>query len=154
MDFYVKLRNDESRPKDSITIDHRQFEGLIRISTAYAKFHFRSVVDIECVDKAIELYEFSLKSFGMCVNDGKTTQSGIEDSYIKTATNDEKRKHAIYRIFRKLDNGDGLVVREDLRNEIKASGLFEEEYKMDNLIKKIEQSGELSISGNCYKWSG
>lgn len=153
MDFYVKLRNDSNNPKDSITIDHRQFEGLIRISTAYAKFHFRSVVDIECVNESIELYKASLDSFGMSMNSDKTSQPRMEE-YMKNATNNEKREHAIHQIFHKLDtSGDGLVVKEDLINAIKESGLFEEEYQMDSMIKKIEQSGVLSTKGNCYKWT-
>ena len=154
MSFYVALRNNKDNPKDSITIDHRQFEGLIRISTAYAKFHFRSVVDIDCVEKAIELYKSSLESFGMNVGKGMS-QSGMENFHIKNATNFEKREHIIHQMFHKLaDPEDGLVVKSDLIDLIKEEGLFEDIYKMERMVSKMEESGTLSSKGNCYKWTG
>jgi replicative DNA helicase Mcm len=155
MDFYVKLRNNKDNVKDSITIDHRQFEGLIRISTAYAKFHFRSVVDIDCVEKSIDLYKSSLESFGMSVNGGGMTQAGIVDYHIKNATNFGKREHVIHKLFHKLaDPEDGLVVKSDLIDLIKEEGLFEDIYKMEQMISLLEKNGVLTTRGNCYKWTG
>ena len=154
MDFFVKLRNNKNNPKDSITIDQRQFEGIIRISTAYAKFHFRSVVDIDCVEKSIELYKSSLLSFGMNVEDGMA-QSGIADYHAKNATNFEKREHVIHKLFAKLaDPEDQLVVKSDLMDSIKDAELFDDEFKMEKMISRMEEQGTLSTRGNCYKWTG
>jgi len=154
MDFFVKLRNNKNNPKDSITIDQRQFEGIIRISTAYAKFHFRSVVDIDCVEKSIELYKSSLLSFGMDVGDGMA-QSGIADYHVKNATNFEKREHVIHKLFAKLaDPEDQLVVKSELIESIREAELFEDDYKLDKMINRMEEQGTLSTRGNCYKWTG
>ena len=154
MDFFVKLRNNKNNPKDSITIDQRQFEGIIRISTAYAKFHFRSVVDIDCVEKSIELYKSSLLSFGMNVEDGMA-QSGIADYHAKNATNFEKREHVIHKLFAKLaDPEDQLVVKSDLMDSIKDAELFDDEFKMEKMISRMEEQGTLSTRGTCYKWTG
>lgn len=154
MDFFVKLRNNKDNPKDSITIDQRQFEGIIRISTAYAKFHFRSVVDVDCVEKSIELYKSSLLSFGMNVGEGMT-QAGMQDYHVKNATNFEKREHVIHKIFAKLaDPEDQLVVKSDLIEAVREAELFEDDFKMDKMINRMEEQGTLSTRGNCYKWTG
>lgn len=152
MDFYVQLRSSRNDPEKSIIIDHRQFEGLIRLSTAYAKFHFRDTVDIYCVESAIKLYQSSLESFGMDVGRGMT-QASMVDFHAKNATNYGKRLDAIHQMFIKLDTGDELVVKDELITLIEKECLFDSEYKMNRMISEMEQKGTLTTSGNCYKWS-
>ncbi len=73
--FFVNLRSME-QPTDSIAIDMRGFEGLIRLATAHAKLRFCDEVDERDVDEAIRLYKYSLETFGMSTQ-GEFTASTI-----------------------------------------------------------------------------
>lgn len=54
-----KIKNEEIRA------DTRTLEGLIRLATAHAKLHFKDFVDIHDAKTVIELYKFSLRTFGI-----------------------------------------------------------------------------------------
>jgi len=82
------------------------------------------------------------------------TQSGMENFHVKNATNFEKRKHTIHQMFHKLaDPEDGLVVKSDLIDLIKEEGLFEDDYKMEQMVSSLEKNATLTTRGNCYKWT-
>ena len=90
----------------------------------------------------------------MNVGDGMA-QSGIADYHAKNATNFEKREHVIHKLFAKLaDPDDQLVVKSDLMDSIKEAELFDDEFKMEKMISRMEEQGTLSTRGNCYKWTG
>lgn len=73
--FFVNLRSME-QPSDSIAIDMRGFEGLIRLATASAKLRFCHEVDERDIDEAIRLFTYSLETFGMSTK-GEFTASTI-----------------------------------------------------------------------------
>jgi DNA replicative helicase MCM subunit Mcm2 (Cdc46/Mcm family) len=79
--FYVELRGYE-QTEDSLSIDMRGFEGLIRLATAHAKLRFCDKIEKKDIEEAIRLYKYSLETFGM-----KTKQemdmSKIPDSFNK-----------------------------------------------------------------------
>lgn len=62
--FYVELRGYE-QTEDSLSIDMRGFEGLIRLATAHAKLRFCNKIEKKDIEEAIRLYKYSLETFGM-----------------------------------------------------------------------------------------
>jgi len=62
--FFVELRGYE-QAEDSLSIDMRGFEGLIRLATAHAKLRFCDKIEKKDIDEAIRLYRYSLETFGM-----------------------------------------------------------------------------------------
>ena len=103
--FFSTLRAIE-QPDKSLPIEQRQFEGLIRLSTAWAKFHFMKEVDEECVNNAIRIYKESLSSFGMTVEQGMTQQSMLHKY--------ENRDEAFMSLFKTLADEDGYVDESEL----------------------------------------
>jgi len=63
---YIEVNNSETLP-----LEERQLEGLIRLSTAHAKIHLKDTVEVIDMQEAIRLYEESLHSFGIKTDDGK-----------------------------------------------------------------------------------
>ena len=63
-DFFVELRGYE-QTEDSLSIDKRGLEGLIRLATAHAKLRFCDKIEKKDIEEAIRLYRYSLETFGM-----------------------------------------------------------------------------------------
>ena len=63
---FIQQNNDETLP-----LEERQLEGLIRLATAHAKLHLKDTVEVVDMQEAIRLYEESLHSFGISTESGK-----------------------------------------------------------------------------------
>ena len=79
--FYVELRGYE-QTEDSLSIDMRGFEGLIRLATAHAKLRFCDKIEKKDIEEAIRLYKYSLETFGMKTKK-EMDMSKIPDSFNK-----------------------------------------------------------------------
>tara|TARA_R110002020_G_scaffold217807_5_gene425592 strand:- start:2514 stop:4532 length:2019 start_codon:yes stop_codon:yes gene_type:complete len=133
--FFSKLRALK-QPNNSIPIEQRQFEGLIRIATAWAKFHFMKVVDESCVENAIRIYKESLNSFGMTVEQGQS-QASLMHSY-------ENRDEMFIAIFKELADEDGYVSEDELREKLIGNKkLFRSETVVDKTIDAMRQRGKI-----------
>ena len=133
--FFSKLRALK-QPNNSIPIEQRQFEGLIRIATAWAKFHFMQVVDESCVENAIRIYKESLNSFGMTVEQGQS-QASLMHSY-------ENRDEMFIAIFKELADEDGYVSEDELREKLIGNKkLFRSETVVDKTIDAMRQRGKI-----------
>ena len=96
--FFVNLRAYE-QPGDSLAIDMRGFEGLIRLATANAKLRFCEEVDEQDVNEAIELYKYSLETFGM------STQGEFTASTIPIFTN---KKEFVLETMKTISNANDV----------------------------------------------
>ena len=133
--FFSKLRALK-QPNNSIPIEQRQFEGLIRIATAWAKFHFMKVVDESCVENAIRIYKESLNSFGMTIEQGQS-QASLMHSY-------ENRDEMFIAIFKELADEDGYVSEDELREKLIGNKkLFRSETVVDKTIDAMRQRGKI-----------
>ena len=134
-----KSDEETDKKKDRILIDWRDFDALIRLSTAFAKILMKSVVDEDCVGRAIKIYEESLDSFGMTPETNEFVQSELE------LTKDKKEKKDFMTIFEELASKDvdGHVLESDLLEELKnqkISGFKNDSNastSLENMIKKI-----------------
>ena len=79
--FFVELRGYE-QAEDSLSIDMRGFEGLIRLATAHAKLRFCDKIEKKDIDEAIRLYRYSLETFGMKTKK-EMDMSKIPDNFSK-----------------------------------------------------------------------
>ena len=71
-DFYTRTAEFiERNNPETLPLEERQLEGLIRLATAHAKLHLRDSVDLIDMQEAIRLYEESLHSFGIKTDEGK-----------------------------------------------------------------------------------
>ncbi len=80
-DFFVELRGYE-QTDDSLSIDMRGFEGLIRLATAHAKLRFCDKIEKKDIEEAIRLYKYSLETFGMRTKQ-EMDMSKIPDNFSK-----------------------------------------------------------------------
>ena len=141
--FFSQLRALK-QPTNSIPIEQRQFEGLVRIATSWAKFHFMPAVDESCVDNAIRIYKESLASFGMSVEQGQS-QSSLLHSY-------ENRDEMFIAIFKELADEDGYVSEDDLREKLlENKKLFRSENVVDKTIDIMRQRGKIIEKNNRLK---
>ncbi len=135
IEFFSKLRALK-QPNSSIPIEQRQFEGLIRIATAWAKFHFMPVVDESCVENAIRIYKESLNSFGMSVEQGQS-QASLMHSY-------ENRDEMFIGIFKSLADEEGYVSEDELREKLlENKKLFRSESVVDKTLDMMRQRGKI-----------
>ena len=93
--FFVELRGYE-QAQDSLSIDMRGFEGLIRLATAHAKLRFSDKIEKKDIEEAIRLYRYSLETFGM------KTKKEMDISKIPDSFN--KQDYVIQTIKNHCDN--------------------------------------------------
>lgn len=81
VDFYVEVRNKSAaRPDEQVIIDTRQLEGLVRLTFANTKLHFRDVAGVDDARVAIALYTMALESFGFNLKTGEVHQNTFEET--------------------------------------------------------------------------
>ena len=85
-DFYVRTAEFiERNNSESLPLEERQLEGLIRLATAHAKLHLKDTVQVIDMQEAIRLYEESLHSFGI-----ETSEGGYQMDLRSPAANKEE----------------------------------------------------------------
>jgi len=76
--MYQQLRR-ASLKQDMTPVGIRQLEALVRLSMAYAKWHFRDVVTIEDIEEVIRLYTACHASYGVDLTEGTIGNATMED---------------------------------------------------------------------------
>jgi len=100
--------------RDSIPMDWRQYEALIRLSNAFAKLLLKHTVDEECVQRAINIFKSSVASFGISLEEGGSTAEAS-----KWFVNPRDSKEKAFRIlFKKVKAEKGMVFRDELAEEL------------------------------------
>ena len=120
---------------DTVPIDRRQYEALIRISTAFAKLLLRERVDKECLEYAIKEFKSQYESFGLSFKKGETiSQSGLKKHM--------KSQEALFKeAVRGLKEKDGVCFKEDLIPILVRNKCCVDDYHAKNLIAKWHQDG-------------
>ena len=137
---YTKLR-EKSKDQESVIIDTRQLEGLIRLSTAHAKLYFRTTVEMEDVVHAVRVYFESLKSFGFDPEKGTIDQTTF---FTSAKLNKET---AFWNVFTALDDEDkGGVDPEELMTRLSASPNYDEESARREVEKKHSLENKLYMT--------
>jgi len=108
-DFYVK-RSSYQIDEESLSMDQRQYGALIRIAHSFAKILFKHTVDEECINLTIDLYKKCVASFGISLEEG----GSISEMSVGLRKYIENKDQSFRRIFRKLEEKEGGVFREEL----------------------------------------
>ena len=137
---YRSLRQ-KSQDQESVIIDTRQLEGLIRLTTAHAKCYLREKIAIEDVTHAVRVYFESLKSFGFDPEKGTVDQTTF---FTSAKLNKET---AFWNVFTALDNDEeGGVSPEDLIAKLAALPNFDEEGARREVEKKHTRDNKLYMN--------
>ena len=139
-DFYIRTaefiqqNNDESLP-----LEERQLEGLIRLATAHAKLHLKDTVEVIDMQEAIRLYESSLHSFGINTEQG-TLQLDLRSP---AANKEEAFFGAIYGI---VDDNKHFR-HDDLLNKLKTyNKFFKSIHQAKNYFDEMAAKGRVLLN--------
>jgi len=139
--FYLTLRVLDQDEK-SIPIDTRLGEAILRIATAYAKWHLSNTVTKKHIDLAVDLYKRTLQSFGM-----KTDQDMHQLNMNDSVTSKDQAFLTTWRTMEK-ESEDEFISEEDFLillhkthgthfNTVdKAQQAFDERYEKKQIVKK------------------
>jgi len=139
-DFYIRTaefiqeNNDETLP-----LEERQLEGLIRMATAHAKLHLKDTVEVIDMQEAIRLYEESLHSFGISTESGKLQL----DLRSPAANKEEAFFGAIYGI---VDDNKHFR-HDDLLNKLKTyNKFFKSIHQAKNYFDEMAAKGRILLN--------
>lgn len=141
--YYLRLRQASSRENNSPRqIAPRQGEALMRIAEARAKMALRPKADVEDIQYAISLFEYTLKAIAF----DSTTQKIDIDKWISTMSNAQKRvSTTILKLMEDLaTEGKRSVTEEDLVERCFSVGLT----KKEEILQAIER---LVKDGTLYR---
>jgi len=134
--FYIK-REEFQLSRDSISMDQRQYGALIRIAYAFGKLLFKHTVDEECVNLAISIYKKSVESFGVSLESGGSIAEGSK-FFISPK---EGKDRAFRTIFKKLQDKNGMVFREELVEAMKEQKQWKSLDHAHSFINLIHSKG-------------
>ena len=142
-DFFVKLRGYEQK-EESLAIDMRGFEGLIRLATAHAKLRLCDIIEKEDIEEAIRLYRYSLETFGMKTREEQ--QAGLVPEHLN-------REQFVIKTIRENTEEDGyfdpVIVIDELSKDTKK---FKTDMAAERHIEIMHKHGLLIQANGRYKY--
>lgn len=148
VDYYLKMRNSDDGTTGFV-ITPRQFEGLIRLTVARAKFLLKESADENDAARAIHIMEEMFKNSGVDVNTGK-----VDLGVLQGTPKSEIGKASLFQdIMQGLETGTqhGIVIKEILDEMVK-SGKWDEDSAKEFFTKMIRNSMVFEASPNHYSW--
>jgi len=109
LDFFAK-REKFQISRDSIPMDWRQYEALVRLSYAFAKLLLKHTVDEECVNRSIDIFKKAVASFGISLEDG----GSIAEASKWFVHPKDKADMALNKTFKRMKEEKGEVFRDEL----------------------------------------
>ncbi len=138
LDFFAK-REKFQLGRDSIPMDWRQYEALVRLSFAFAKLLLKPTVDSECVERTIDIFKKSIESFGISLEDG----GSLAESSKWFVNPKDKADIALVKIFKKLEEVSGDVFRDDLVIEMVKANQWKSEDHANSTLNSWHVKGRL-----------
>ena len=109
LDFFAK-REKFQISRDSIPMDWRQYEALVRLSYAFAKLLLKHTVDEECVNRSIDIFKKAVASFGISLEDG----GSIAEASKWFVRPKDKADMALNKTYKRMKEENGDVFRDEL----------------------------------------
>ncbi len=146
--YYLKMRN--SNDEDSgYTITPRQLEGLIRLTTARAKFLLKDTADEKDADRAIYIMEKMFESSGVDVNTGKVDLGVLQGK----PQSQVSQMNLFQDLMKSLEENCKLGVSEkEIIQEMVKTSKWDENQAKDFLKKMLRESFLFEISPGRYSW--
>ena len=136
--YYRKMRGYASDDVAPITM--RQFEGLVRLTTAHAKMLLKNKAGVDDAKRAIEITDKMLKSSTSDLNTGK-----VDMGVIRGAPSGEKNQRDLFMsLFRSLldINGENGVKEFAMINEMVATEKWDQD-RARAFFDKMHQGGHV-----------
>ncbi|NPA85946.1 MAG: minichromosome maintenance protein MCM [bacterium] len=138
INYYVQKRK-EMIGADYVTISKRQLEAIIRLAQAHARMRLSETVDVQDIDVAIRLMNFSLQQIAR-------TETGVIDVgalEIGTSLTKGQKKQFIIDIIEKLEEQfpDGVPYAEIKSKVLETGKLTEHEF--EQLFRELHEAGEV-----------
>lgn len=137
LDFFAK-REKFQLGRDSIPMDWRQYEALVRISFAFAKLLLKHTVDEECVNRTIAIFRKSIESFGISLEDG----GSLSESSKWFVHPKDKADMALIKTFKQMEE-KGEVFRDDLIIELVKLSQWKSEEHVNSTLNSWHVKGRL-----------
>lgn len=137
-DFYLSLR---SRVKENspVPITARQLESIVRLAEASARVRLSDRVEVEDVDRVIEIIERSLMQIAL---DPETGEIDIDLAYSGTSKRQRDRIMVIKKIIENLEPSyEKGVPEEEILTEAEREGI--ERSRAKEILSKLKQHGEV-----------
>jgi len=152
LEYYLQMRKmdtvDGGDGGYSITI--RQFEGLVRLTIARAKFLLKDIADASDAERAIWLMDQMFHDAGVDVNTGKVDLNVLEGKP-KSETNKVNLFMEIMRMLDNNSNGKGATENE-IFAEMTASGKWPDETSQKSFFQKVLRDNMLfENTPNSYR---
>lgn len=150
IEYYLKMRNSNNDDADSgFTITPRQLEGLIRLTTARAKFLLKDTADEHDAGRAIFILEEMFRSSGVDVNTGKV-DIGVLEGKPKSEVSKIQLFQDIMRGMVGDSHGAGVTEKEII-SEMTKSEKWDEPGAAEFLKKAIRENIIYESTPNHYR---
>jgi replicative DNA helicase Mcm len=144
-EFFIMIRQKSIQDEQAI-IDFRGFEGLIRLSYAHAKLHFKDKVEISDASAAVSLYESALSSFGFNLKTGNVQNKTFEQS------DRDNQIELWWKVWRKVQDDNTKTVNErDFFDELLQYDKIWSEHKAEQFWNKLRNDGKILMTRFGYK---
>lgn len=137
-EFYVSLRS-KAKGNSPVPITARQLESLIRLAEASARMRLSERVEVEDVERVVEIMKRSLTQIAV---DPETGEFDIDYVYSGTTKRQRDRILVIKKIIQELETKTQYGAPEkDVLEACEREGI--EKGKVEEILNKLRQSGEI-----------
>jgi replicative DNA helicase Mcm len=131
-DYYTSSRKSYCMENKTLPLTLRQFEGMVRLSQAYAKLHLRTQTTLEDASNAIKLMEYSLKNLGFDPESGQIDIDRLEST---TTSTQRSRTDCVLAIYNVLSS-QGDVYIDDLISACESKGIPNPNKTIEEMLKR------------------
>ena len=137
-EFYISLRA-KAKENSPMPITARQLESIIRLAEASARVRLSDRVEVEDVERAINLIKRSLEQIAI---EPETGEIDIDYAFSGTSKRQRDRIVIIKKIIERLEpNFEKGVPEEEILSEAEREGISREKAK--EILMKLKQMGEV-----------
>lgn len=134
-EYYVRIRGF-SKKQNKIPIDPRKIEDLAKLTMAHARIHMRDKADKKDAKAICDIFEESLKSFGIDPNDGNVMET------FKTRKQVNKEDF-VSDCLQRLGANDETFTEEDFMIDV-GNGLYYNRDQAEVVFQKCVNKGRIS----------
>jgi len=140
-EFFKGLKNEH----EDLIIDQRTKNAIMKYAVVFAKWHMNDKVLPEHVNEALRLYEYSLETFGMHLEQGEIIS---ENSFKPTKSG---KRTALRKAYDLLKDKNGFVFRADLANKASAYKCFKDLEEVNALLYDLDYASAISTQNKMIK---
>ncbi len=130
------FRDVESKGGEKRGTETRAENAVMKLSVVLAKWHMSTEVKASHVKEALELFQASLETFNLHLEEGE----GITTESLKSTT--DGRRIAIQKAYDILKNDEGYVFEDELIEKAFSYGCFINKNGVKVLLSKLEMEGK------------